>query len=64
MINEAKIKLQKMMEDIRNHIKEYSNSKHEQSLWLKACSSQFVLWEEQLRQEGFVEDKLKKAEEK
>lgn len=51
MINDAKIRLDRMLKDIREHIREFSNSHYEQHLFLTSCIAQFNLWKKELGDE-------------
>ena len=59
MNNEAKIMLQRKLDDIREHIREYSSSMHEQDKWIASIEAQARLWRKELQDEiaGKGEDK-------
>lgn len=63
MNNQKKIQLQHTLNEIRELIREYSNSRYEQDKWLSACVSQFSIWRLELRDEVELEMAQEKIKE-
>lgn len=49
MNNNAKIQLQDMLDAVKEHIREYSTSLYEQEIYLKSCSAQLKIWQQEAR---------------